>query len=414
MKLTFSNIGRFIKKTEIEINGITIIAGKNGTGKSTISKLLYCIFDSLHDTDLQVERNRIATIERILSRPVRRIDIPRRLYDIAYEVVANVNGGVDDKELLDVLSENQYPLDRIDEVGIQELTDQIIEALQISDKQILEELVYGRLYSEFGPDIQHVNYKDIQAEINLLIRDKSINITLDQEKFMLNSEFELVKDIVYLDDLASTMNLTNRRVLFDGYDSYSHTYRLRKKIFDTKNIDNDALDKIIAEKRYSKIVLKLNQLEIGDLEENSVGVMEYQVPGLKANLGMQNVSAGTKVLAVVKKIITNGYIEENGIVVLDEPEVHLHPEWQMALAEIITIMQKELGVHVLINTHSADFVAFIQYYARKLNISGKCKYYCAITNEPYISSIKDVTSDIQVIFKDLGLPFIRVTEEEDI
>lgn len=38
-RLELTNIGH-IKETNIDISGLTIIAGKNGTGKSTIGKVL--------------------------------------------------------------------------------------------------------------------------------------------------------------------------------------------------------------------------------------------------------------------------------------------------------------------------------------------------------------------------------------
>lgn len=48
MKLTIENIGN-VKHAEIEINGISVIAGQNGTGKSTISRSLFSIFSANYD-----------------------------------------------------------------------------------------------------------------------------------------------------------------------------------------------------------------------------------------------------------------------------------------------------------------------------------------------------------------------------
>lgn len=45
MKLKLNNIA-MIKEAEIKIDGLTVLAGKNGTGKSTISKTLFTIFNS--------------------------------------------------------------------------------------------------------------------------------------------------------------------------------------------------------------------------------------------------------------------------------------------------------------------------------------------------------------------------------
>lgn len=44
MRLEFDNIG-IIQKADIQIDGLTVIAGENSTGKSTISKALYAMFD---------------------------------------------------------------------------------------------------------------------------------------------------------------------------------------------------------------------------------------------------------------------------------------------------------------------------------------------------------------------------------
>ena len=46
MKITVENIG-CIKNAKVEIKGLTIIAGENGTGKSTISKMLFSIIKAV-------------------------------------------------------------------------------------------------------------------------------------------------------------------------------------------------------------------------------------------------------------------------------------------------------------------------------------------------------------------------------
>lgn len=47
MKLKIKNVG-ILSKVDLEINGITVIAGENDTGKSTISKSLYAIFNGFY------------------------------------------------------------------------------------------------------------------------------------------------------------------------------------------------------------------------------------------------------------------------------------------------------------------------------------------------------------------------------
>ena len=43
---------RAIGKADIIINGITVVAGENGCGKSTISKLLYYLYKTASNYDL--------------------------------------------------------------------------------------------------------------------------------------------------------------------------------------------------------------------------------------------------------------------------------------------------------------------------------------------------------------------------
>ena len=45
MELKTYNIGR-VEKAEIDLEGITVVAGENGSGKSTISKALYTVLET--------------------------------------------------------------------------------------------------------------------------------------------------------------------------------------------------------------------------------------------------------------------------------------------------------------------------------------------------------------------------------
>ena len=47
MKLSIKNVGK-LKEADVEINGITVIAGENNTGKSTVGKVLWSIFSSFY------------------------------------------------------------------------------------------------------------------------------------------------------------------------------------------------------------------------------------------------------------------------------------------------------------------------------------------------------------------------------
>ena len=66
MILELKNIGK-INQAKIELNGITVIAGENNTGKSTIGKMLFCVFHTFYRIEEQIREERTKSIVRVLN-----------------------------------------------------------------------------------------------------------------------------------------------------------------------------------------------------------------------------------------------------------------------------------------------------------------------------------------------------------
>ena len=139
-------------------------------------------------------------------------------------------------------------------------------------------------------------------------------------------------------------------------------------------------------------------------------MMGYQRKGSDKILNVRNLSTGLKTFVILKMLLTSGVIERNGTIILDEPEIHLHPEWQLLFAELIVLIQKEFGIHVLLNTHSPYFLNAIEVYTVKYGIDDKCKYYLASSKDD-ISSIEDVTDNIEAIYSKLARPLQDLENE---
>ena len=79
MKLVLKNVGK-VKNASVEIKGITVIAGENDTGKSTVGKALFSIFNSFYDIDKKIVSERIESINNQLRMLLRDASLGLNFY----------------------------------------------------------------------------------------------------------------------------------------------------------------------------------------------------------------------------------------------------------------------------------------------------------------------------------------------
>ncbi len=121
---------------------------------------------------------------------------------------------------------------------------------------------------------------------------------------------------------------------------------------------------------------------------------------------MKNVAEGMKNFLLMKLLIENSTLLENGVLILDEPEMHLHPEWQLLFAESIVLVNKYLNTHILINTHSPYFLNAVEVYTSKYSIV-EPKYYLAKID----GNVYDVTHNVEEAYAELARPFQLLEDE---
>ena len=175
--------------------------------------------------------------------------------------------------------------------------------------------------------------------------------------------------------------------------------------------DNSATREIIVERHLKKIYEKLNLVCQGIVTSNNRVMNEwiYRL-GDSEGIFLKNLSTGLKTFVILKALLQNGTLTYGSTLILDEPEIHLHPKWQLILAELIVLLNKEFQVHVLLNTHSPYFLRAIEVYSQKHGIDEECDYYLARL-EGDTSEIKNVNHCIEEIYKKLWIPFQKLEDE---
>ncbi|MBW5381385.1 AAA family ATPase, partial [Brachyspira hampsonii] len=95
-----------------------------------------------------------------------------------------------------------------------------------------------------------------------------------------------------------------------------------------------------------------------------------------------------------------------------EPEVHLHPKWQIEYAKLMVKMAEELDIQILINSHSPYFIEAIQKYSEKSEkIADKTNFYLSEKQDDDYAVIKNINDDIESIYKTLADAYRKLDED---
>ena len=125
---------------------------------------------------------------------------------------------------------------------------------------------------------------------------------------------------------------------------------------------------------------------------------------------LQNISTGLKSFALIERLLESGKLKQQDVLILDEPEIHLHPEWQLIYAEMIVVLQKTFDLTILVTTHSPYFLEALEVYTKKHGIANKTRIYLA-ENDNNNFSINEVTQNTESIYKHMAAPFQTLENE---
>ena len=396
MKLSIRNVGK-LKEADVEINGITVITGENDTGKSTVSKTLFSLFSGFYNLNEKISLTRLGNTRTIFLRFMENInkESAEILNNVSNELVNNSDYKNNKTKIFELIRRNK---NFISEKDLKDITKKIIDILNIKDEEYLKNMVSYVLNNEFNNQINTIGSNDF-GEIILKIKEEEIKIKIKSNEITIENKINLRAKVIYIDDPFVIDNLNDYK-LRDVRYLENHKENLETKLV-RENTEINISEKIIIEDKLKKITEKLEEVINGKIKFNQ-GKWIYELEN-NNELNLKNLSAGLKSFAILKRLVENGNLEEKGIVILDEPEIHLHPEWQIKFAELIVLLQKEFGMHILLTTHSPYFVSAIEVFSEKYKIDDKCKYYVA-ENEGNSSIIKDITGNTREIYRKMARP----------
>ncbi len=410
MKLVLKNVGK-VQNAAVEINGITVIAGENDTGKSTVGKALFSVFNSFYNIDRKIMSERANSIDNQLSAVASDFTpewfVVTDYSEATKEIIAIGKQKKSEEELRGIVSGiiSEYcekKLNMPSQDVLNDCTERVIKSLLIPDEEILKNVLQKNIDAEFHGQVGNIFFKE-ESLIQLAVRNENVEI-----RFLNNKIVDVINPIrfgtetIYMDDpfvvdelSGYTLQSWPRMQIYPDHRSHL------KKCLNSVSSNHNVVDEIVANKKLEQIYQKISMVCEGDVVKEKLGSVGYHIGTYR--LEVNNMSTGLKTFAILKKLLTNGCIETNGTIILDEPEIHLHPEWQLVFAELIVLLHKEFGLHILLNTHSPYFLNAIEVYAAKYQVTDKCKYYL-MQSTGKTSEIEDVSDNIEKIYRKLARP----------
>ena len=371
MKLHIENF-RKIAVADLDFKGMTVIVGDNNTGKSTVGKLLFSLFDLYSSVDEQVKvarRNFIVNGGRFPALPGLDIDA---LID---------NPVLTEKMLFDILSQSPglFPISvegntRQDGVvqasaktdWLRQLAKDLFSRIEASRKIpvrhfLLMHAMTGLGNYFYGPLIPKHDGDVADTRIRLEVRGKAIDIRISGDSFSCNEDVALLHKGWFIGSPSLLNAISQERE--DDYMERVHRPLLRKML---ENTNGDIVGAALADEKLRPIMAQLKTLLPGAFaQRKNYKILDFKSEEFPEGIPVESLSMGLKAFALLRLMLERGVLQEKDVLVLDEPENHLHPSWQLVYAEIIVLLQKAFGLTVLLTTHSPYFLDAVRTYSAK-------------------------------------------------
>ena len=111
----------------------------------------------------------------------------------------------------------------------------------------------------------------------------------------------------------------------------------------------------------------------------------------------------------MERLLINGHLNSHTLLLIDEPEAHLHPEWVVEFAHLLVLLHKEMGVKIMIASHNPDMVSAIRYIAEKEQVLEDTNFYQAVRNDKTQKYVyQDLQQDIEGIFASFNKAIAKI------
>ena len=418
LNLNIQNFGK-LEDGRIHIGGFTVFAGPNNTGKSYVSKLLYSLFNAMNADhgatrlndliqpvihDLEYLLKDISGKSQQMQDIIQDIrDRTQRMMGVLFLTRSGHNGEFEIfRDLRPEFVKNIATIKKSC-VEIQGLAEKeeffkgsplavavTIQAL----RQHIDEL-HATINSKTDP--KDFVLAGLASEIrrNLIMNFQAHNLSCLRSRkgdaIVIDVDVEGIGNFKFVDGETSSIEVTGLELLRE-IQKYSRVIYLESPVYWKLK---PALDNVAKSRRFSKgresltgipnyfydLSFALGETYAGDvafpdlLERltgkdgldgkiaiSDIGELVFQERGHSFSLPLT--AMGIANVGILALLIERKIIDKYAVVFIDEPEAHLHPAWQVVMAETLFELSRR-GVNVVIATHSADILKWIEVHVKE-------------------------------------------------
>lgn len=422
MKLTVRNIAR-ISLAEIELGGITVISGSNGTGKSTISRSLMTLSSVSKNISELVQVERINSVFHALRKSFakhgadifypqhflrdRKNDWAKWLSKDWWATGERPTNWIVEDERIIIFPQDFRNAEKLQGV-LADARNEIFSVLDRPESEYVDFICGKSVANSFNKQIKPVFIEsDVQSEITLENSGEKVSFGF------VNGDLSAINGLgrsfapstIYVEPLnyVDFVNAPEEGVQ-DRYTA--RRFCICNSISRTPSDAGLPIEeaKELADAR--AIVSRIVKIIRGSLVDDN-GEIRFNegFSNLKSHqIDVLNIASGMKTMASIVRMVENRSIRRGSMLIVDEPETNLHPDWQVKFAIFLVLLCRDLGVKLLINTHSPYFLQAIWKYTEKLGVTGK--FYNMVQGDSADSySAHDVSSNIDCVFKTMSEPF---------
>lgn len=411
-----------ISEARLKLDGITVLAGPNGCGKSTLSRWLYYLVNTISQFDKLVTDDFISRFYSVL------LDLKRvSITDIHSEPLLRLND----------LRKEDLSIDKFADIYTKILrryyTDFLIWNANKEIPESEKERVFSFLNIPYSSSDEE-NEAAIAAFYNKYMSGIKSMSDISKNIKLVHPQRELF-DFICRRYNESRKNIPSLQLSESGNDilkgdSFNNPYNLKKAIYidtpmalghkDIRSISWTSLqDMMVNESRKptseeQRIIFYIKKVIDGtfSIKENIFQDKEIRYvrrDGL--DITLERAATGLNAFAYLLLLLQNGHLDSETLLLIDEPEAHLHPQWIVEFARVLVTIHKRLGVNIMIASHNPDMVSAISSIAKREEIEDETNFYLAVKeNDSWQYTYKSLGTDISDIFRSFNIALSRIRE----